>query len=180
MKQTKKKYHIRKLTLSAMFMALGLVLPFFTGQIQQVGSMFLPMHLPVLLCGMVCGGGWGGVVGFILPLLRYALFGMPPIFPQGIAMAFELATYGIVAGCLYQHSKWHCYKATYRCLIIAMIAGRIVWGIVFAVLSGMAEQAFTLKMFLMAAFVEAIPGIILQLLIIPVLVKTINKTNLLL
>lgn len=170
-----KTIDVKKLTLSAMFMALGLVLPFFTGQIQQIGSMLLPMHLPVFLCGMVCGGGWGGIVGFILPILRYALFGMPPIFPKGIAMAFELATYGIVAGLLYQRSKWHCYRATYRCLIIAMIVGRLVWGVVYAILCGMAQQPFTFKLFVSGAFLEAIPGIILQLLVIPVLVKNINK-----
>lgn len=170
----KKSYSVRKLTFSAMCLALGLVLPFFTGQIPQVGSMFLPMHLPVLVCGMVCGGGFGGLVGFVLPLLRYALFGMPPIFPKGIAMAFELATYGIVAGFLFQCSKWHCYRAIYRCLLIAMIVGRLVWGVVFAICCGLANQEFTFQLFLLGAFVEAIPGIIIQLLLVPVLVKSLK------
>ena len=175
MEQVKSNDQIRKLTFSAVFLALGLILPFFTGQIPQVGSMLLPMHLPVFLCGMVCGGGWGGIVGFILPLLRYALFGMPPIFPKGISMAFELAVYGLVSGFLYRHAKRYTYGAIYRSLILAMLAGRIVWGLVFSALCGITEQAFTLKMFFMAAFVQAIPGIIIQLLVVPVLVKTLNK-----
>ena len=91
MQQTKVRREIRNLVLAAMFVALGLVLPFLTGQVPQIGNMLLPMHLPVLLCGLICGWQYGGVVGFILPPLRYVMFGMPPIFPTGVAMAFELA-----------------------------------------------------------------------------------------
>ena len=84
--------------MSALFLALGLVLPIFTGQIPQIGSMLLPMHIPVFLCGLICGGPWGALVGLILPLLRSVLFGMPPLFPTAIAMCCELMTYGYVAG----------------------------------------------------------------------------------
>ena len=73
--------------------------------------MLLPMHIPVLMCGLICGWGYGGIVGFILPLFRYVLFGMPPIFPTGIAMAFELSTYGIVIGLIYNRYKWKCVIA---------------------------------------------------------------------
>ena len=88
----------RKLTLAAMFLAIGQVLPFITGQIPQIGVMLSPMHFPVLLCGMACGWQYGGLVGFICPLLRGVLFGMPALFPNGTAMAFELMTYGCVTG----------------------------------------------------------------------------------
>jgi riboflavin transporter FmnP len=88
----------RRLVLSAICLALCMVLPLLTGQIQQIGNMLAPMHLPVLLCGFLCGWPGGLAVGFIAPLLRFAVFGMPPIFPTGIAMAFELATYGTVCG----------------------------------------------------------------------------------
>lgn len=169
------KIYVYKITFSAVAIALGLVLPFFTGQIPQIGSMLLPMHLPVFICGMVCGGAWGGCVGFVLPLLRYALFGMPVIFPQGIAMACELAVYGIVAGLLYQKAATKGYTAIYRGLICGMVAGRLVWGVVFAWLCGMTAQAFTLQMFLLAAFVRAIPGIILQLVLVPMLVYRIRR-----
>jgi len=84
------KKNILNLTLAAMFMAIGIVLPFFTGQIPQIGKMLLPMHIPVILCGLICGWQYGLVVGFILPFLRYVMFGMPLLFPTGIAMAFEL------------------------------------------------------------------------------------------
>lgn len=86
----------KKLTCSAMFIALGLVLPFLTGQIPQFGNMLLPMHIPVILCGLICGWRYGAIVGFVLPLLRYALFGMPVLFPTGIAMSFELAAFSQV------------------------------------------------------------------------------------
>lgn len=102
---TKRKNHVLTLTLAAMFLAIGLLLPFLTGQIKQFGSMLLPMHIPVILCGLICGWQYGLSVGFILPLLRYAMFGMPLLFPTGIAMAFELAAYGFVVGFLYSHSR---------------------------------------------------------------------------
>ena len=76
------KKNILNLTLAAMFMAIGIVLPFFTGQIPQIGKMLLPMHIPVILCGLICGWQYGLVVGFILPFLRYVMFGMPLLFPN--------------------------------------------------------------------------------------------------
>ena len=94
------KTSTRKLTLSALFLALGLVLPLITGQIPQIGKMLLPMHIPVLLCGMVCGWPYGLAVGAVMPLLRGLLFGMPVLYPTGIGMAFELAAYGAVIGLL--------------------------------------------------------------------------------
>lgn len=117
----------KNLTLSAMFLAVGMVLPFLTGQIPQIGNMMLPMHIPVLLCGLICGWQYGAVLGFVLPLLRYLVFGMPVLFPTGIAMAFELMTYGLVIGLMYSLSKWKCIIALYRALLTAMIAGRLVW-----------------------------------------------------
>lgn len=173
------KNNVKNLTLAAMFLALGLVLPFLTGQIQQIGNMLLPMHLPVLLCGLICGWRYGGLVGFILPLLRFALFGMPPLFPTGIAMSFELLTYGALIGFLYNHSKWQCVRALYRCLIAAMLAGRLVWGIVEIALLGIGGSGgFTVHMFLAGAFLNAIPGIILQLVLVPAVMLALHRTGL--
>ena len=101
-----KNQSLKNLTLTAFFIALGIVLPFLTGQIPRFGSMLLPMHIPVFLCGLICGWPYGLAVGFILPLLRSLLFSMPPMYPVAIAMAFELATYGFVAGILYSRSRW--------------------------------------------------------------------------
>lgn len=177
MKQQTSKQRIYDLILAALCMALGIVLPFFTGQIPQIGGMLLPMHLPVLLCGLLCGWQYGGLVGFVLPLLRYAMFGMPPIFPTGIAMAFELAAYGIIAGYLYNHSRWQCVISLYRSLIAAMIGGRIVWGVVRVLLTGVSGEPFTWQLFLSGAFLTAIPGIILQLVFIPVLMVALDRTG---
>ena len=168
----------RKLILAALFLALGYVLPFFTGQVPAVGKMLLPMHIPVLLCGFVCGWQYGLIVGIILPLFRSAVFGMPAMYPNAVAMAFELATYGFVSGFLYSHSRWQCVRALYRCLIIAMIAGRIVWGIAEVVLLGIGNGGFTVAAFITGAFAEAFPGIILQLIVIPVIMVSLNRAKL--
>lgn len=168
---------IKKITLSAMFIALGIILPFFTGQIPQIGSMLLPMHIPVFLCGLICGWKYGIITGFILPILRYALFGMPPIFPTGIAMAFELATYGFVAGYLFNEGKWQCVISLYRSMIAAMLAGRIVWAIVEIILLGIGQNGFTWLMFINGAFINALPGIILQLIGIPMIMVALDKAN---
>lgn len=165
------------LTLSAMFLALGLVLPFLTGQIPQIGNMMLPMHIPVLLCGLICGWQYGAVTGLVLPLLRYMVFGMPVLFPTGIAMAFELMTYGAVVGLLYSRSRWQCVVALYRSLITAMIAGRIVWGAVQIILLGITGSRFTVQMFLAGAFLNAIPGIIIQLILIPTVMVALNRAG---
>ena len=87
-----------KKKLLALILALAMVLPFLTGQIPEIGSMLCPMHIPALLCGFMCGWPWGLAVGFISPLLR-SMSGMPPIW-IAIPMAFEMATYGAIAGLL--------------------------------------------------------------------------------
>ena len=96
---------LRKKILAALFLAIGLILPFITMQIPAVGKMLCPMHIPVLLCGYICGWPYGLLIGIITPLLRGVLFGMPAIFPNAFCMAFELATYGLVAGILSEKMK---------------------------------------------------------------------------
>ena len=170
---------VRNLMLAAMFVAVGFVLPMITGQVPQVGQMLLPMHIPVLLCGLICGWRYGGVVGFVLPLARSMLLGMPPLFPIAIAMSFELATYGIIAGLVYGLSRWQCTVAIYRALVVAMFAGRAVWGIVMAVLLGVGEGGFGMQLFVAGAFVNAVPGIILQLVLIPAIIVALSRTGVL-
>lgn len=168
----------KNLTLSAMFLAIGMVLPFLTGQIPQIGNMMLPMHIPVLLCGLICGWQYGAVLGFILPLIRYMVFGMPVLFPTGIAMAFELMTYGLVIGLVYLRSRWKCIVSLYRALIAAMIAGRLVWAAAQMILLGISGGAFTMKMFLAGAFFNAVPGIMIQLILIPTVMVALGRTGL--
>ncbi len=169
---------IKNLTLSAMFLAIGLVLPFLTGQIQQIGNMLLPMHIPVFLCGLICGWQYGAVVGLVLPLMRSVLFGMPPLFPTAAAMSAELLTYGLVAGLIYSRSRWQCVIALYRALIAAMIAGRIVWGAAEVILLGIGGNAFTWNAFIAGTVLNAVPGIILQLILIPAVMVALNRTGL--
>lgn len=165
----------RKLVYSALFMAIGLLLPFVTGQIPQIGKMLSPMHIPVFLCGFLCGWQYGGAVGFVTPLLRSALFGMPALYPSAVGMAFELAAYGMVSGWLYARFQKKRPAAVYAVLIIAMLAGRAVWGLVSVALYGIAGNRFTVAMFLAGAFVNAVPGIVLHLLLIPPVVMALEK-----
>ena len=170
------KLNVKKLVLSGLFLALALVLPFFTGQIPQIGEMLCPMHLPVILCGFVCGGGWGAAVGFVAPLLRYLLFQMPPIYPTGLAMSFEMAVYGFVCGWLYLRLSGHKWRI-YPALISAMVLGRVVWGIVRLILAGLSAQSFTMAAFISGALLTAIPGILLQLVLVPLLVTALERAK---
>lgn len=173
-----KSASLKNLVLSAMFLAIGIVLPFFTGQIPAIGKMLLPMHIPVLLCGLICGWPYGLGVGFVLPLLRSLLFSFPAMYPSAVGMAFELAVYGAVVGYLYAHSKYQCLKALYKCLIPAMVAGRLVWGAVMIVLMGLGGSIFTWELFLTGALLNALPGIVLQLVLIPAVMVLLDRTKL--
>ena len=139
--------------------------------------MLSPMHIPVLLCGFACGWQWGLGVGLIAPMLRSVLFGMPAMYPTAIAMTFELAVYGAVSGILYKllpRKTWSIYVS----LIIAMVAGRLVWGAARFVLAGLSHSEFPMSAFLAGAVLNAIPGIILHIILIPVLVIVLEKAKL--
>lgn len=170
MKQT------RKLALSALFMALGIVLPFLTGQIQQIGNMLLPMHIPVLLCGFICGWQYGLAVGLVTPLLRSVMFGMPPIMPTATAMAVELAVYGVVTGILYARLPKK-VPYIYVSLLTAMVAGRVAWGIAGIGLYGMAGSGFSMQIFLSGALLNAVPGIILQIVLVPIIIIALKRAG---
>ncbi|MBQ8092268.1 MAG: ECF transporter S component [Clostridia bacterium] len=168
---------IRRMIYAALYLAIALILPFLTGQIPQIGAMLSPMHIPVLLCGFLCGPVYGMLVGFIAPLLRSVLFGMPVLFPSAASMAFELAAYGFCSGELYRRlpsGKWSVYVS----LILSMIIGRIVWGIMRAIFAGFMKTDFTMALFISGALTSAIPGIILHIVLIPVLVVVMEKAGL--
>ena len=163
--------------LAGLFLALGLLLPFLTLQVPTIGKMLLPMHIPVLLAGFVLGGPLGLLIGFATPLLRSFLFGMPPFFPGAVAMSLELAAYGLSAGLLYRalpKNAWGLYTS----LIASMLLGRVVWGVATLLFFGVAGNTFTWPMFLAGAFLDAYPGIILQLILIPATLVAFRRAGL--
>ena len=113
-------------------------------------------------------------MGAVAPLLRFALFGMPPLFPTGAAMCFELLTYGVVSGALYRMLPGK-KSSIYASLIAAMLAGRVVWGAVSAVLMGASGGEFTFAAFMAGAFINAVPGIVLHIVLIPVIVLALER-----
>lgn len=165
-----------KLVYMGVLLALGLILPFFTGQVPKVGNMLLPMHLPVLVCGFICGGPAGLIVGFVLPVLRSFLFGMPKLVPVALAMSFELGCYGLVSGLLYKKLARKVIS-TYVSLVGAMICGRVVWGVASYMINKIIGNHFTWQLFVAGAFTNAIPGIIIQIIIVPILVVALNRTK---
>ena len=173
----KSKQKILKLVLSGLFLALAYILPFLTGQIREIGNMLCPMHIPVLICGFICGPVWGLAVGFTAPLLRSLTLGMPTLFPSAVCMALELASYGCIAGVMHRIlPKKRLY--IYISLIIAMLIGRGVWGISMLALLKISGGRFTYAAFLAGAFTKAIPGIILQIILIPIIVMILDKQKL--
>lgn len=171
------KKQTRNLVLSGMFLALCLLLPLLTGQIREIGNMLLPMHIPVLLCGFICGWPFGLAVGFVAPLLRSLIFTMPPMFPLAASMAFELAVYGMVSGLLYKHLPKK-IPYVYAALVIAMIVGRIVWGGVSVLFWSINGTVFTWEIFASGAVLNAIPGIAIQIVLIPVIIIALRKAKL--
>ncbi len=173
-----KSQQVRKLTYAALFLALAMVLPLITGQIPEIGKSLCPMHIPALLCGFLCGWPWGLAVGFIAPLMRSVIFGMPAMFPDAVVMAFELAAYGAVAGLMYRllpRKKWSICVS----LFIAMLVGRAVYGIVYLLLTGLGfvSREVTWTFFWTKAFVNPFPGIILQVVLVPVLVMVLERAG---
>lgn len=168
------KITVRKLVYASMLLAIALVLPFVTGEIPNIGKMLLPMHLPALICGYVCGGPVAALMGVIAPLLRSVIFGMPTMYPSAIGMAFELAAYGFFAGLLYtllpKKLPYH-----YVSLIGAMLIGRVIWGVVRLILFSIEGNAFTFTMFITGAVLDAVPGIILQIIVIPPIVALLQR-----
>ena len=170
---------IRNLAYAAVCLALCLALPFLTGQIPEVGNMLCPMHLPVLLCGFICGPVWGATVGLVAPVMRSMLTGgFPPMFPTAVCMAFELATYGAVAGLMHRilpRKKPYVYCS----LLTAMLAGRLIWGVAMFICIGIKGGSFTFATFLAGAVTNAIPGILVQIILIPILVMVLDNPKIL-
>lgn len=176
-KSAGRNHPVRRLVYAAVCLALALLLPFLTGQLPSVGSALCPMHLPVLLAGFLCGPWWGMAVGAAAPLLRSVIFGAPPMFPKAASMVFELAVYGLVSALLYRalpRKAWSVWVA----LAAAMLAGRLVWGGVMAIFAGVSSISFGWAAFWAGGFAGAVPGIAVQLALIPPIVLALKKAGL--
>ena len=167
----------RKLVIAGICLALAMVLPFLTAQIPQVGVLLSPMHIPVLLCGFLAGWPLGMLVGFIAPFLRFVLFGMPHLFPMGIAMAFELGAYGLTSGLIYRALPRK-MSSIYTALVAAMLGGRAIFGIAMYILLRTGGSMYTFQAFFAAAFTNAIPAIVLHILVIPPIVSALQNAGL--
>ncbi len=169
MKQTK------QMVAAALCVALGIVLPVAFHSVPNAGSVILPMHLPVLLCGLLCGPVYGLLCGILTPALSSLFTGMPPAayLPS---MLCELAVYGLLAGLLILvvRSKWTLLNL-YVALVGAMLAGRVVYGILNALLFRAGQ--YSLQLWVTASFVTALPGILIQLVLLPVLVFALRKAK---
>ena len=167
---------VKKIILTALMIALCVVLPIAFHSIPNGGSIFLPMHIPVLLCGLVCGWGYGGLCGLVGPLLSSLLTGMPPaaILP---GMMVECCVYGLVTGLMMRYVRTG--KTTldlYLSLVAAMLLGRVLSGIAKALIF---TPGMSLAAWAAASFVTAIPGIVIQLVLIPLVVLALTKAKLL-
>lgn len=167
------KNRTKNLVYAAGCLAIGIILALlfhlFGG---GFGSILLPMHIPVLLCGFLCGPLFGAACGILLPLLSSLMIGMPPIFPVATAMMFELCTYGLLSGLLYKKTN------VYISLIAAMLGGRIIGGAANALFFGMAGKTYGFAAFVTSSFVTALPGIFIQLGLIPLLVIALTRARL--
>jgi len=168
--------HLKKLIFAAVMLSAAFLLPFLTANLKEIGNMLCPMHIPVLICGFVCGWKYGLAVGALAPILRSLTIGMPQMFPNALGMMFELAVYGLMAGLLYKLLPKK-LPYIYVALIGAMLAGRAVWGLAYWAITSAMGMDFTFIMFLTSAFVKALPGIAIQIVLIPPIVLAVNKVR---
>ena len=165
---------IKNMTLAAVCVALCVVLPIAFHSIPDAGSVFLPMHIPVLICGMICGWPYGLMCGLMGPLLSSVLTGMPPVAYLP-AMMVECGTYGMISGLVLKYLRTkNTYADLYIALVIAMLAGRVVSGIAKALIF---TPGMSMTMWITASFITALPGIVIQLVFLPSVVFSLMKAR---
>ena len=172
----RKRWNIKGLCIAAACIALCYVLPLALHGVA-LGSALSPMHIPVLLCGLACGGSYGALCGLLGPVLSHVLSGMPPM-PMLVRMIPELMTYGLMAGLL--KGRFHRGKPVidlYASLVLAMLLGRIVGGIATGIYFGITANAYSIPLWITGYFVEALPGIVAHLLMVPALYQTLRKAG---
>lgn len=164
----------------AVLLALGMVLPFLTGQIPTIGQAISPLHIPAFIAGLTCGWGWGMALGLVLPILRSFMFGMPPLVAVAIPMAFELAAYACICGVAYPllRKRMKNLPAMLVALLLAMVAGRLMGGAAKAIVMGITGSGFTFSMFISSYFVTTAVGALIHLIVVPVVVLALEKAHL--
>ena len=172
-----KNTSLKKLIFSAIFLAIGFILPMFIGQIPTIGKMLLPMHIPVFLCAMICDYKYGAIIGFILPILRSLLFSVPVMYPTAIAVAFEMSVYGLVTGLIFGLCKKKNIISIYASMLPAMLLGRIVRCFAEIILLNIKGNPFIWKTFAATTILNSTPGIILQLILIPAVILALKKAK---
>lgn len=184
---SKSNKRIRCLVITAMLLAVGLVLPFITGNIQAIAKIISPLHIPVLICGLCCGWNWGLGLGIVLPILRGLIFGIPVFPTSAVPMAFELGAYGLITGLLYpvllKRFKGKAHLPLMLCaLIIAMIIGRFVGGAAKALLitAGVigSKSPYTFAAFFTSYFASTAVGAVIHIILIPAVVTALEKAKL--
>lgn len=160
-----------RLVLAGLLVGVGLLLPFVTAHaFGLAGTVFLPMHLPVFLLGLLCGPAYGAAGGLLIPVLSCLLTGMPPLFPMLPIMAAELLVFGLVSGLLYQKARLPVYPS----LLLAMLCGWSAYALVFQVLL-LAGRGELKALSVSAALLQGIPGIAIQLVLIPPIVSAVSR-----
>lgn len=173
-----KKINVYRLATASLMLAVGIVLPVaFHLSGTSLGQAILPMHLPVLLCGLLCGPAYGAGVGAVLPFISLMLTGRPSIWPGGISMTVELLVYGVVSGLLSKllFRLKDKYLWSILSVVPAMICGRAAYGIFNFIVYGLQDIPYTMPVFLTGAFITSLPGIAIQLVIIPLVVSILNN-----
>lgn len=162
---------VKKTVYGALFLALGVLLPTVFHITGINGKMFLPMHYTVFLAGLFLGRRYGAVIGVLTPLLASLMTGVPVLFPTGVLRMAELATYGACSGCLYQSRKQNIYVA----LVLSMLLGRLVYGLCYWLLGLVVPQVtFALQAFLVSMFITALPGIAIQMILLPPVLRLLR------
>jgi hypothetical protein len=167
---------VKQSIITAVCIALCVVLPLAFHSIPQSGVIYCPMHIPVLICGLVCEWQFGLICGIIGPVISSIVTGMPSIVDMP-SMMIELVIYGVVCALIMKvvHTK-KLYLDLYISLITAMLLGRVTAGVVKALI--FARGSMTITTWATTYFVTCLPGIIIQLILIPAIYFALQKANL--
>lgn len=167
------RVNVKLFILAIILGILGVLLPWFFGGTRLFGMGLLPMEFPVLLCGMICGAGYGGVVGAVVPILYALIFGTMNVYPLGVATAVELCAFGVLCGVLYKVMRQNVFVS----LLLSMFSGRTVFAVVYYYLLRSEGVTYTAERFINGEYLNVLSGIAIQIIFIPLIVLILNKTG---